>query len=87
MSEEARDSWRTVPRGTALVVIAVVGLYALLPAIALSAMPVTQAADGGFTTELATTFKDDPVLGIVENIGLSAGSPTCCGSTSACSPA
>ncbi len=73
MSEEARDSWRTVPQGTALVVIAVVGLYALLPMIALSAMPVTAAADGGFTTELATTFKDDPVLGIVENIGLSAG--------------
>ncbi|MDX6582769.1 MAG: basic amino acid/polyamine antiporter, family [Solirubrobacterales bacterium] len=73
MSEEARESWRTVPRGTGYVVIAVVGLYALLPMIALSAMPVTQGADGGFTTELATTFKDDPVLGIVENIGLSSG--------------
>jgi basic amino acid/polyamine antiporter, APA family len=73
MSEEARESWRTVPRGTGMVVIAVVGLYALLPMIALSAMPVTETASGGFTTELATTFKDDPVLGIVENIGLSAG--------------
>jgi APA family basic amino acid/polyamine antiporter len=72
MSEEARDSWRTVPRGTGLVVVAVVGLYALLPMIALSAMPVTHGA-GGFTTELATTYKDDPVLGIVENIGLSSG--------------
>lgn len=72
MSEEARESWRTVPRGTGLVVIAVVGLYALLPMIALSAMPVTETANGGFTTELATTFKDDPVLGIVENIGLSS---------------
>ncbi len=73
MSEEARESWRTVPRGTGYVVVAVVGLYALLPMIALSAMPVTQGADGGFTTELATKFKDDPVLGIVENIGLSSG--------------
>jgi APA family basic amino acid/polyamine antiporter len=73
MSEEARESWRTVPRGTAYVVVAVVGLYALLPMIALSAMPVTETANGGFTTELATTFKDDPVLGIVENIGLSSG--------------
>ncbi len=73
MSEEARESWRTVPRGTGLVVLAVVGLYALLPAIALSAMPVTPDGAGGFTTELATTFKDDPVLGIVENIGLSSG--------------
>jgi APA family basic amino acid/polyamine antiporter len=72
MSEEARESWRTVPRGTGYVVVAVVGLYALLPMIALSAMPVTQGPDG-FTTELATTFKDDPVLGIVENIGLSSG--------------
>jgi basic amino acid/polyamine antiporter, APA family len=72
MSEEARDSWLTVPRGTGMVVLAVVGLYALLPAIALSAMPVTQDAAGNFTTTLGTTFADDPVLGIVENIGLSA---------------
>jgi APA family basic amino acid/polyamine antiporter len=72
MAEEAKDASRTVARGTGLTVLAVVGLYALLPAIALSAMPVTQ--DGGaFTTELATTYKDDPVLGIVENIGLSGG--------------
>ena len=50
-----------------------VGLYALLPAIALSAMPVTQDADGDYTTELGTTFADDPVLGIVENLGLGRG--------------
>jgi APA family basic amino acid/polyamine antiporter len=73
MSEEARDSSRTIPRGTGLVVAAVVGLYALLPAIALSAMPVTQNAAGEFTTELGTKFADDPVLGIVENLGLSHG--------------
>ena len=60
-------------RGRACVVLAVVGLYALLPTIALSAMPVTQDAAGDFTTELATVSKDDPVLGIVENIGLSSG--------------
>ena len=73
MAEEARDSSRTIPRGTGMVVAAVVGLYALLPAIALSAMPVTREADGDYTTELGTTFADDPVLGIVENIGLSPG--------------
>ncbi len=73
MAEEARDPSRTIPRGTLYVVLAVVGLYALLPAIALSAMPVVEGANGEFTTELATTFADDPVLGIVENIGLSAG--------------
>ncbi len=50
-----------------------IGLYAFLPAIALSAMPVTRGASGDYTTELGTTYADDPVLGIVENIGLSAG--------------
>jgi APA family basic amino acid/polyamine antiporter len=73
MAEEARDAARTIPRGTGFTVIAVVGIYAFLPAIALSAMPVTEGANGQFTTELGTTYADDPVLGIVQNIGLSTG--------------
>jgi APA family basic amino acid/polyamine antiporter len=73
MAEEAKDAGRTVPQGTGLTVLAVLGLYVLLPVIALSAMPVTQDAAGNFSTELGTTFADDPVLGIVENLGLSAG--------------
>jgi basic amino acid/polyamine antiporter, APA family len=72
MAEEARDAGRTVPQGTGLTVLAVLGLYALLPVIALSAMPVTESG-GAFTTELGSKFADDPVLGIVENLGLSAG--------------
>jgi APA family basic amino acid/polyamine antiporter len=72
MSEEARDASRTIPRGTGLTVLAVLGLYLLLPLIALSAMPVTESG-GDFTTELGTTYADDPVLGIVENLGLGAG--------------
>jgi APA family basic amino acid/polyamine antiporter len=72
MSEEARDAPRTVPRGVGLTVIAVLGLYALLPLIALSAMPVHHVA-GHYSTDLGTKFADDPVLGIVENLGLSAG--------------
>jgi basic amino acid/polyamine antiporter, APA family len=72
MAEEARDTPRTIPNGTGLVVLAVLGLYVLLPVIALSAMPVTESG-GEFTTELGTTYADDPVLGIVENLGLSAG--------------
>ncbi len=36
-------------------------------------MPVEVNAAGEYTTELATTFADDPVLGIVENLGLSGG--------------
>ena len=73
MAEEAKDAGRTVPQGTGLTVLAVIGLYALLPIIALSAMPVTQDAAGNFSTELGTKFANDPVLGIVENLGLSAG--------------
>jgi APA family basic amino acid/polyamine antiporter len=72
MAEEARDTARTIPNGTGLVVLAVLALYVLLPLIALSAMPVTESG-GEYTTELGTTYADDPVLGIVENLGLSAG--------------
>jgi APA family basic amino acid/polyamine antiporter len=61
-----------VPRGVGLTVLAVLGLYALLPLIALSAMPVHEVG-GHFTTDLGTKFADDPVLGIVENLGLNAG--------------
>ncbi len=72
MSEEAKDPERTVPRGAGYVILAVIGLYALLPMIALSAMPVTHGPDG-YTTTLGTTYAGDPVLGIVENLGLGAG--------------
>ncbi len=76
MAEEARDAERTVVRGTQLTVVAVIGLYALLPIVALSAMPVTQNAAGHFSTELGSRFANDPVLGIVENLGLSHGLTT-----------
>src|SRR3954467_2459114 len=46
MSEEAKDASRTIPRGTGLTVLAVVGLYALIPIVALSAMPVVHHANG-----------------------------------------
>ncbi len=72
MSEEAKDAPKTIPRGTGLTVLAVLGLYSLLPLIALSAMPVHETA-GHFSTDLGSKFADDPVLGIVENLGLGAG--------------
>lgn len=72
MSEEAIEPERSIPKGAGLVVLAVLGLYALLPVVALSAMPVTLGPDG-YTTELGTTYASDPVLGIVENLGLGAG--------------
>ena len=36
-------------------------------------MPVELNQAGEYVTELGTTFADDPILGIVENLGLSAG--------------
>jgi len=73
MSEEAKDASKTIPKGVGLTVLAVLGLYALLPLIALSAMPVHHLADGSYSTDLGTKFADDPVLGIVENLGLGGG--------------
>jgi APA family basic amino acid/polyamine antiporter len=73
MAEEARDASRTVIRGYHLTVAAVLFIYAFLPIVALSAMPVTQDATGTYATELGTTYAGDPVLGIVENMGLSDG--------------
>jgi basic amino acid/polyamine antiporter, APA family len=70
MSEEARDAPRTIPRAVGLVVGAVLVLYLLIPLVALSAMPVTESG-GEFTTELGTTYAENPMLGIVDNMGLS----------------
>jgi APA family basic amino acid/polyamine antiporter len=73
MAEEARDAARTIPRSVGLTVAAVLALYLLIPVVALSAMPVTQDAAGNFTTTLGTEFASDPILGIVENLGLGHG--------------
>jgi len=71
MAEEAKNAARTIPRSVGLTVVAVLGLYLLIPIVALSAMPVTQDAAGHYSTALGSTFADDPILGIVENLGLS----------------
>jgi basic amino acid/polyamine antiporter, APA family len=72
MAEEARDAARSIPRSVGLTVVAVLGLYLLIPLVALSAMPVTQDAAGGFSTALGSEFANDPILGIVENLGVGA---------------
>jgi APA family basic amino acid/polyamine antiporter len=72
MSEEARDAPRTVPKAVALVVTAVLVLFLLIPVVALSAMPVT-VQGGEYTTALATTYAENPMLGIVDNLGLAEG--------------
>src|SRR4051794_9976040 len=65
MAEEARDYGKTIPRAVGGVVIAVAAIYAFLPAVALSAMPVVNGK-----TQLATKYAGDPVLGVVNNIDL-----------------
>jgi basic amino acid/polyamine antiporter, APA family len=72
MAEEARDYGHTIPRGMGLVVVAVFVIYAFLPAIALSAMPVR---DGETTLALPKEeggYADDPILGVVANLDLGA---------------
>ncbi|GAC1661063.1 MAG: hypothetical protein PVS2B1_18660 [Candidatus Dormibacteraceae bacterium] len=65
MSEEAKNPGRSVPRATFAVIIAVLFVSAFLPTIGMSVFPVHLDAAGHFTTDLATTWKDDPVAGIV----------------------
>jgi APA family basic amino acid/polyamine antiporter len=74
LAEEARDPVRTVPAAYKLVAGAVFAIYFTLPLVALSALPVTRI-DGQLTTLLALPPEDggyanDPVLGVVENLGL-----------------
>jgi APA family basic amino acid/polyamine antiporter len=67
MAEEAKDFGRTIPRAVGGVVVAVATIYAFLPAVALSAMPVVNGH-----TDLADKYAGDPVLGLVENLDLGA---------------
>jgi basic amino acid/polyamine antiporter, APA family len=74
LAEEARDPVRTVPNSYKLVAGAVFAIYFTLPLVALSALPV-ERIDGELTTLLALPpedggFANDPILGVVENLGL-----------------
>jgi basic amino acid/polyamine antiporter, APA family len=70
LAEEARDYGKTIPRGMALVVGAVAVIYALLPAVALSAMPVKNGETLLALPKEEGGYADDPVLGVVNNIDL-----------------
>ena len=77
MAEEAKDEQTTIPKAINRVVIAVFAIYAVLPAVALSALPVTQQADGTYSTLLgepedAGGYAGDPILGVVKQIDLGA---------------
>jgi basic amino acid/polyamine antiporter, APA family len=69
MAEEARDPGRDVPKAVNLVLFAVLGVYAGISVVALSALPVVHDAHG-YHTLLGTQYEADPVLGIVNNLGL-----------------
>jgi basic amino acid/polyamine antiporter, APA family len=74
MAEEARDEATTIPRAINRVRIAVFAIYFTLPAVALSALPVTREG-GEYRTQLGLTeeeggFAGDPVLGVVKQMEL-----------------
>ena len=74
LAEEARDPPRDIPRSITWVAGAVFAIYFTLPLIALSALPVARVG-GGFETKLGEPpenggFANDPVLGLVEHLGL-----------------
>jgi basic amino acid/polyamine antiporter, APA family len=75
LAEEARDPARAVPRAISWVAVAVFAIYFTLPWIALSALPVYLDKAGHYVTKLGLPpdkggFENDPVLGLVENLGL-----------------
>ena len=75
LAEEARDPTRSIPASIRLVAVAVFAIYFTLPLVALSALPVYEDASGEFVTKLGLPpdkggFENDPVLGLVENLGI-----------------
>jgi APA family basic amino acid/polyamine antiporter len=82
MAEEAKDPGRQVPKAVNLVVLAVLGVYAGISVIALSALPVVHHGVGyspelkqsftqpGYATALGHYFENDPVLGVISQLGL-----------------
>jgi APA family basic amino acid/polyamine antiporter len=74
MAEEAKDEVHTIPAAINRVRLAVFAIYFTLPAVALSALPVTRNG-GEYQTQLGLTeeeggFAGDPVLGVVKQMDL-----------------
>ncbi|MEA2178692.1 MAG: basic amino acid/polyamine antiporter, family, partial [Solirubrobacteraceae bacterium] len=76
MAEEAKDEGTTIPAAINRVQIAVFAIYFTLPAVALSALPVSfDASRGEYVTLLGLPedeggFAGDPILGVVKSIDL-----------------
>jgi APA family basic amino acid/polyamine antiporter len=82
MAEESKDPGKQVPKAVNLVVLAVLTVYAGISVVALSALPVIHHGVGysaqlkqsfsspGYATSLGGFFENDPMLGVVEHLGL-----------------
>jgi APA family basic amino acid/polyamine antiporter len=82
MAEESRDPGVQVPKAVNLVVLAVLAVYAGISVVALSALPIIHHGVGysaqlkqsftspGYATSLGGFFENDPMLGVVEHLGL-----------------
>jgi APA family basic amino acid/polyamine antiporter len=76
MAEEAKDEAVTIPKAIARVRTAVYAIYFTLPAVALSALPVTfDPSSGDYRTLLGVSEEDggfagDPILGVVKQLDL-----------------
>jgi APA family basic amino acid/polyamine antiporter len=73
MAEESKDPDHDVPKTVNLVLIAVLGIFAGISIISLSALPVHEVSPGHFATQLGTTYENDPVLGIVSSLHIGSG--------------
>jgi APA family basic amino acid/polyamine antiporter len=77
MAEEARDPGRDVPRAVNYILIAVLGVYAGMTVVALSALPVVGHGPHAYTplgqTPAQGGYQNDPVLGIISHLGLAPG--------------
>jgi APA family basic amino acid/polyamine antiporter len=76
MAEEARDPGKDVPKAVNLILIAVLGVYAGMTVVALSALPVKGHGAHAYTLlglgPDKGGFQNDPVLGIIEHLGMPA---------------
>ncbi len=75
MAEESKDPGTQVPKAVNLVVLAVLGVYAGISVVALSALPIVHHGVGysaelensfstpGYATALGGFFENDPMLG------------------------
>ena len=61
-----------MPRAVNLILIAVLGVYAGMTVVALSALPVLGHGTHAYT-QLGSVYQNDPVLGIIQHLGLPTG--------------